>query len=564
MTLKETLARSVLKHGQQTVMTYKRDGEWRNLTYAEFQDLVRNVAEILATSCRVRPNDRVALMAGNSPEWCAIHYAITGIGATAVPIDAKLQAPEVCHILSDSGAVAIFMDAHGEENILDFSRRIPALKTVVLFGKKLDLDPFEASRKGIRLLDLDEQLAATREASQSPRAAYDRMQPTDDTIASFIYTSGTTGRQKGAMLSHGNFVADFESLAAALDIYTNDNFFLLLPLHHAFAFTTCLVTPIAAGCRLSFAEGLRTIGENIRETRPTVVLGVPLLLEKMFDKMKAGIKANASANFLWNVGLRGPVRKGLKEKLGGRIRLMVSGGAPVDPQLIADMESYGLRAREGYGLTECAPVLSLTPYEGPIVPGSCGRVLPFIEMKVFDPNAEGVGELAARGGNIMKGYFNNPAATEEVFRDGWFLTGDLGYIDADNYVHITGRKKALIVNREGKNIYPEEVELQINASPLIRECVVLGYRDAEEAVGEHVGVIVVPDEDALAAREASEKRKFTEAEIIALLRKEVKTQCSNLADYKHPRRIQIRWEEFNKTSTGKIKRYLYNMATEDA
>ena len=185
-------------------------------------------------------------------------------------------------------------------------------------------------------------------------------------------------------------------------------------------------------------------------------------------------------------------------------------------------------------------------------------------MKVFDPNSEGVGELAARGGNIMKGYFNNPAATEEVFRDGWFLTGDLGYIDADNYVHITGRKKALIVNREGKNIYPEEVELQINASPLIRECVVLGYRDAEEAVGEHVGVIVVPDEDALAAREASEKRKFTESEIAALLRKEVKTQCHALADYKHPRRIQIRWEEFNKTSTGKIKRYLYNMATEEA
>ena len=181
-------------------------------------------------------------------------------------------------------------------------------------------------------------------------------------------------------------------------------------------------------------------------------------------------------------------------------------------------------------------------------------------MRVFNPNEEGVGELAAKGENIMKGYYNNPAATEEVFHDGWFLTGDLGYIDSDNYVFITGRKKALIVNREGKNIYPEEVELQINQSPLILESVVLGYRPHGENVGEQVGIIVVPDEEGLAALEASEKRKLSEKEIEDRLREEVKKQAAALAAYKHPRRIQIRWEEFNKTSTGKIKRYLYAMS----
>jgi long-chain acyl-CoA synthetase len=181
-------------------------------------------------------------------------------------------------------------------------------------------------------------------------------------------------------------------------------------------------------------------------------------------------------------------------------------------------------------------------------------------MRVFDANAEGVGELAAKGGNVMKGYFNNPSATEEVFRDGWFLTGDLGFIDADGYVFITGRKKALIVNREGKNIYPEEVEQQINHSPLILECVVLGYRDPGETVGEHVGIIVVPDEEGIATLEASGKRKLSEKEIEARLRAEVKKQAAGLADYKHPRRIRIRWEEFSKTSTGKIKRYLYAMS----
>ena len=310
---------------------------------------------------------------------------------------------------------------------------------------------------------------------------------------------------------------------------------------------------------MSFAESLRTVGDNIREASPTLVLGVPLLFEKVYNKLLAGIRSNRAANLLWRLGLRNPVRKGIREKLGGRIRLMISGGAPADPKMLAGLEDLGLKTREGYGLTECSPVLTLSPYDEPIRPGSCGKVLPEVEMRVFDPNGEGVGELAAKGGNIMKGYYNNPGATEDVFRDGWFLTGDLGYIDSDNYVFITGRKKALIVNREGKNIYPEEVEIQINQSPLILESIVLGYRAPGETVGEHVGIIVVPDEEGIAVLETAEKRKFSEKEIEARLRAEVKKQASALADYKHPRRIGIRWEEFNKTSTGKIKRYLYAM-----
>ena len=362
------------------------------------------------------------------------------------------------------------------------------------------------------------------------------------------------------MLTHGNFTGNFRSIDAAIEIRPDDNFMVILPLHHSFAFTVCLVTPIASGTQMSFVESLRTVGENIRETSPTLIPAVPLLLEKVYNKLLAGIKANRAANVLWTLGIRGPVRKGILEKLGGRVRLMISGGAPADPLMLKGLEELGLKAREGYGITECAPVLSLTPIDAPIRPGSCGKVLPYVEMKVFDANAEGVGELAAKGDNVMKGYYNNPSATEAVFRDGWFLTGDLGYIDSDNYVYITGRKKALIVNREGKNIYPEEVELQINQSPLILESVVLGYRPPGEAVGEQVGAIVVPDEEGIAALEAAEKRKFSEQEIEARLRAEVKKQVEALADYKHPRRIQIRWEEFSKTSTGKIKRYLYAMS----
>ncbi len=559
MTLKETLDRSAQKYGANVLMKFKKDGEWTTLTYRQFLARVRNISEALSRVGHVRPGDRIALLGANSPDWCAIHYAITGLAATAVPIDVKLQEQEVTHILSDSAASVLLMDSTSEVRILDLAGRCPNLRHIVLFGtRKPELS--DGKTRGIQLHDFDQILASSKTQAEGHSAAYDRYHPKESDIASFIYTSGTTGRQKGAMLTHGNFTANFKSIDAAIEIRPDDNFMVILPLHHSFAFTVCLVTPIASGTQMSFVESLRTVGDNIRETSPTLIPAVPLLLEKVYNKLVAGIKANRLANTLWTLGIRSPVRKGIMEKLGGRVRLMISGGAPADPKMLAGLEELGLVAREGYGITECSPVLSLTPIDAPIRPGSCGKVLPFIEMRVFNANAEGVGELAAKGDNIMKGYYNNPAATEDVFRDGWFLTGDLGYIDSDNYVFITGRKKALIVNREGKNIYPEEVEQQINQSPLILESVALGYRPPGETVGEQVGVIVVPDEEGLAALESSEKRKFSEKEIEARLRAEVKKQVAALADYKHPRRIQIRWEEFNKTSTGKIKRYLYAMS----
>ena len=559
MTLKETLERSAQKHGDKVLMKFKRDGAWQTLSYRQFLATVRNVAEVLARTCHVRPGDRVALMGANSPEWCAIHYGITGLAAVAVSIDVKLQEQEVSHILSDSGASVLFMDSAAETRILDIAGRCPNLRHIILFGvQKPELD--NGKTRGIQLHDFDKSLAEVRSFAAGHGAAYDRYHPKDSDVASFIYTSGTTGRQKGAMLTHRNFTANFQQLDGAIDIYPDDSFMVILPLHHSFAFTVCLVTPIASGTSMSFVESLRTVGENIRETSPTIVPAVPLLLEKVYNKLKAGIQAKPAARILWTLGLRGPVRKGILEKLGGRIRLMISGGAPADPLMLKGLEELGLKAREGYGITECSPVLTLTPFDAPIRPGSCGKPIPGVEMRVIDANSEGVGELAAKGDNIMKGYYNNPAATADVFRDGWFLTGDLGYIDPDGYVFITGRKKALIVNREGKNIYPEEVELQINQSPLILESVVVGYRPPGETVGEQVGVIVVPDEEGIAAIEVAEKRKLSEAEIEARLRAEVKKQVAALADYKHPRRIQVRWEEFSKTSTGKIKRYLYAMS----
>ena len=360
------------------------------------------------------------------------------------------------------------------------------------------------------------------------------------------------------MLTHRNFVSDVDNLLRMFVLYPSDNFLLVLPLHHAYGFTANLLIPIAGGAEISFIENIKTIGENIRDVQPSVLIGVPLLLEKMYSRILSGLKKKRLAWILFNIGIRKPVIQGIRQKLGGKLRLVISGGAPCDPDLLHGYQQLGIPIIEGYGLTETAPVICLNTMEAP-KPGTVGFPIPDIDLKIMDPNAEGIGEIAVKGPVVMNGYYNNPAATEEVFKDGYYLTGDMGRIDDEGYVHITGRKKSLIVNREGKNIYPEEVEHQILGSEYISEALAVGYRTDASKTGEAVGIIVVPDHTAIDEHIHHHKKQLSEQEIEDLVRREVKKQSAGIAEYKRPRRIQIRWEEFDKTSTGKIKRYLYSM-----
>ena len=557
VTIKALLAESVSRYGDSVALRFKQQGQWHTRSYHELLARAERVAELLARR-GVQPGDRVGLFRENAPDWPEMYFGITGLGATAVPVDAKLREQEVAHILRDSGARCLLSDVRNYPLIREIENHLPALETVCLAGNG-DIHP--APSRKIKYLAYEAETEAVAEAAASDRRAYDRRQPAESDVASFIYTSGTTGRQKGAMLTHGNFASNIRSIIRAIHIRPTDNFLLVLPLHHAFAFTTNLLTPVAAGAEISFVENLKTVGENTREVSPTILIGVPLLVEKMYKRIWTGLKENKLAYMLYLLGLRGPVRKGIAQKLGGRLRLMVTGGAPCDPQVLLRFSRLGIPLIEGYGLTETAPVLTFNPSERP-KPGTVGVPLPDVEIRILDPNPEGIGEIAARGPNVMKGYFNNPDATREAFRDGWFLTGDMGFVDGDGYVTITGRKKNVIVNREGKNIYPEEVEYQVGKSAFVSESLAVGYREADEKVGEHVGIIVVPNQEALDAHQQREKKSLSEKEIQELIRADVKRVCAHIAEYKRPRRIQIRWEEFNKTSTGKVKRYLYTMEPE--
>ena len=558
VTIKELLAQAVQRRGDAVALRYKSQDRWHTLSFHEFLAKVWRAAELLA-KLGVKPGDRVALLGENSPEWAETYFGIAGLAAIAVPVDAKLREQEVAHVLRDSAALVLVAGAKSYPLLREIESHLPDLRHIVLTDGRGILP---AGSRGIRYWDYDALMEEVAETAASERRAYDRQQPKDDDVASFIYTSGTTGRQKGAMLTHRNFVTNVESCQNAIHIRETDSFLLVLPLHHAFAFTTDLLLPIRAGAEISFVENLRTIGENMREISPTVLIGVPLLIEKMYKRISNALKENKLGYSLFTLGIRKPLIRGLAQKLGGRLRMVITGGAPCDPDLLADVSQLGIDILEGYGLTETAPVLTLNPPERAKL-GTVGVPLPDVEIAIMDKDADGCGEIAARGPNVMKGYYNNAEATKAVFRDGWFLTGDLGFIDGDGYVTITGRKKSLIVNREGKNIHPEEVEHQLRKSPYIREALVLGYRETGEKVGEHVGVIVVPDQEAIDARSQREKAPLSESEINDLIRKEVKRLSSEIAEYKRPRRIQIRWEEFDKTSTGKVKRYLYALTAAD-
>lgn len=262
---------------------------------------------------------------------------------------------------------------------------------------------------------------------------------------------------------------------------------------------------------------------------------------------------------MYRFGLGKLVGRRVKQGLGGALRLVVSGAAPISPSTLRAWSRLGIPIVEGYGITETAPVLCVNPLHAPRI-GTVGLPIDDVQLKIHEPREDGTGEILARGPNVMQGYYNNPEATAKVLVDGWYHTGDLGYFDEKGYLVINGRKKSLIVNREGKNIYPEEIERQVMESKYVLECLALGYREPNDGVGERVGLIVVPDLEVFDALEDVEGR-LSDDGIETRVRNDVREKLMALSDYKRPRRIEIRFNAFERTTTQKIKRYLYAINT---
>ncbi len=522
---------------------YHDGDKWVSSTFSDVYDrVIRTVAVVRknmnsALSGIDSYADRIAIMLENCPDWQVLYLAIAGSGLVVVPLDPKLRATEASHILSDSGAKCIFSTLK-QQTVIDNAT------------KGMQNPP-------IGIYNLVEQIAAvTRDEFAAAKKWYDEHVPSVDSLASLIYTSGTTGKPKGAMLTHGNFTANVEQTNARVPFYSSDNFLNVLPLFHAFSFLGNFVLPLKVRATTCFPRSIRTIADDMLELKPTILLAVPLLAEKLYQRIESKIKKSFIATGMMKFGVsRKILSKKILERFGGRLRILGIGGAPTSHETLKGFRSMGLGVLEGYGITECSPGVAY-PNPDHFKIGTVGQVLDGMEYKVVNQDETGAGELYVKGANVTQGYWKNDEQTAASFdAEGYYKTGDIVRIDSEGFVTICGRTKALIVNREGKNIYPEEIEQNLEHAPLIKDVIVLGYKIGQE-VGEHIGAIVVPDEDAV--RDHLKGRTLTHEELAKFIREYAIGVCkATVADYKIPRKIVVHFEPLERTPSMKVRRVVY-------
>ncbi|MFQ6117099.1 MAG: AMP-dependent synthetase/ligase, partial [Candidatus Bipolaricaulia bacterium] len=479
----------------------------------------------------IKKGDRVAILAKPRLEWQIALWGALRLGAIVVPVDADLTPPEIGRILEESEAKALI--AAGE--------RLGGVKSALpaTLEQRISMDQVEGSPNLWELL----------EGKEPPPAV--EVQPED--LALIVYTSGTTGNAKGVMLSHGNLASNVQAFLERLEVSSEDVVLSIIPWHHIFGFTATILGPLAEGAALIYTDDYKSIPKLMLENEVTILIGVPKLFNAMFEHIEERLtKGSLKERLAYRLLPRLAGRK-LREKLTGkRFRFFVSGGAPLDPRTIRGLRRLGLGVIEGYGLTETAPVLAFsTPFNRKA--GSVGPPIPGVELKILNPNEEGLGEVVVRGPNVMQGYYKNPERTREVLdEEGWFHTGDLGKLDREGWLYLAGRKKNVIVLESGKNVYPEEVEFELGRIPYVEDILVQrGRRQGKEVVQ----ALVYPNWALLKEEEITDL-----AEIKELLWREISTRCRNLAPYKRIKSredIIILSEPFEKTSSQDIKRYLY-------
>ena len=524
---------------------------WQGYSYVQAARAMHAYTALLERE-GVKPGDRVGIQSENRPEWGLAYLAILEAGAIVVPLDAQLKTQEVGEILATSGARFAVTSARHRATI-EAAREARGLSV-----RMLSIDPTD----DLPHWDEAQQLFP----AEAPRPA--RARPND--LAVIIFTSGTTGKAKGVMLSHHNILTNVEGVARTIECGPGDRLLSILPLHHTFESTIGLLSPLRMGASIAYARGLdsKQLREDMATSEATVFVAVPLLYEKLLAAIHRGIGSLPAPRRLMvksmlalSTGLRRitgarlghSLMRAVRQKAGlSRIRMFATGAAPLPSEVFWGFVDLGIPMVEGYGLTETSPVVCINRPRDPN-PGAVGWPLMGVDVRIDTPDGEGNGEILVRGPNVMLGYYGDPAATSEVLREGWFHTGDLGRLLPDGRVAITGRLKNMIATAAGKKIYPEEVETQLIGSPWVLEVVVMGGRDGRSD-REEVHAHVFPDVPALEEHARSLGRTCDAAFIEESVRADIETRCESLAPYKRVKRVIVREAEFDKTTTGKIKR----------
>ena len=550
--IKDMLKKSGEKFGDRPAYIFKTEdeGKFRQITHKQLRDEV----DALGTSLinMGLKDKRIAVISENRYEWGIAYLAAVAGTGIVVPLDKALPDNEIESLIMRSEVEAIFYSAKYNEVMNKLNKQH---STKIKYFISMDLDKKEDdvySQK--ELIEEGKQLIkdGNREFLD---AKIDR-----EGMGIMLFTSGTTAQSKAVMLSHKNIVSNLMDITATIKIDENDVFLSFLPLHHTFECTVGFLYPLSKGSTLAFCEGIKHIADNIKEYRITAMISVPILFENMYKKVMKSIEKKGKletvkkgikiSNFLLKFGIdiRKKLFKEIHENLGGRLRLLVAGGAALDPEAEKGFNDLGFTMYQGYGLTETSPVIAAEDDKYRRL-GSIGKAFPSLDVKLDDVNEEGIGELMVKGPTTMLGYYNNEEATKEAIEpDGWLHTGDLAKIDKDGFIFISGRKKFVIVLKNGKNIYPEELEALINRIEGVKESFVYGI--PEDNGDYKIGAKLVYDREIMKELYNAED----EEKIHEILWQEVKKINKTMPAYKYIRNVIVTEEEFIKTTTQKIKR----------
>jgi long-chain acyl-CoA synthetase len=547
-TLPELFSITVSRHPDRACFTVY-DPDRVSLTYSQSLVRIERLASFLASQ-GIKKGDKVVVTGKNAPEWAVAYLAVMYAGATVVPVDYQIRNDEIENIIRASDAVAEFVDEE-KYDALDPARL--GLKHRWSLSRKKPGYVYELEAAG--------KVPGIEPATESD-------------LAAILFTSGTTGTPKGVMLTHSNFVSDCFLAQANLDVYHTDVFYALLPIHHSYTMLAVFIEAISTGAELVFGQRMVTsaILKELKEAKVTMFLGVPLLFNKVLAGIMKGIKAkgplvSALMGFLMSVS--GFIKKAFKVNPGKKmfgsvldkaslrtIRICISGGGPLAPSVFRKYNQLGIDFVQGYGLTETSPILTLNPVEA-YEETSVGKLIPQAQMKILDPDADGRGEIAVKGPMVMQGYYKNKAATDEVFTaDGWFKTGDVGYLDANNYVYLTGRAKNMIVTEGGKNVYPEEIENRFQLYTEVEQIMIKGHELDKEQKIEGIEALIFPSKDWFDQDAAKTGKAWDKASTETHLRKVVDQVNATMMPYSRIDKITILSEPLEMTTTKKVKRFV--------
>lgn len=557
---KDMLDRSALIFKTRTAFKLKdENGKIYNKTYEELKKEVTALGTDLIEKGLL--NKKIAVIGKNSYKW-AISYLAASIVGIVVPIDKELHSDDVINFMNVSNSECILGNYKNLEVIIKNIEKLENKNTIFI--------NFDDKKQNEKFLSLTSEMKKGEALLKNGDTKFDKIKINPDELRILLFTSGTTGKAKGVCLSQRNICSNILSTYGIVKVKRSDLFFSVLPMHHTYECTLGFLLPLYSGASICYCEGLRYITSNMMEYHPSVILCVPLLLEKMYQKIIKNMQKSLPEKYTKNLKeneniidklpfyLKGIVKSKVKNTLGGRLRVFIVGAAAVNPEIANMFNKLGLNSLQGYGLTECAPLVAgNTDFFKKN--DSAGLPIPNVEYKIENPNEEGVGEIIVKGPNVMLGYYNMPEETKKVLKDGWFYTGDLGKVDENGFLYITGRCKSVIVTKNGKNIYPEEIESYLNDNPLISEALVLGVQK-ENDDETYVNAQIFPNIEAIT--EYLKGTVPTKEEIKKIMSDVVSNVNSKIPNYKHIKNFIIRDKEFEKTTTQKVKRYGNNIKKE--